>query len=101
MSPRATRSERQPVHSERPHHVDQPVSGRWLEIEEVRLVSDLRIMHAKVEELYQIVNAIRRSHDEDAIFKYADQRRLAEDISRSDEIYLWFVTLKEFAARRQ
>jgi len=54
MSPRATRSERQPVHSEPPHHVDQPVSGRWLEIEEVRLVSDLRIMHAKVEELYQL-----------------------------------------------
>jgi hypothetical protein len=101
MNPRVPRSEKQPIHPDRENQVEQPVKGRWLDIEEVRLVSDLRIMHAKVEELHQIVNAIRRSHDEDAIFKYADQRRLAEDISRSDEIYLWFVTLKEFAARRQ
>ena len=37
-------------------HSTQPVPNRWLDVEEVRLVSDLRIMHSKVEELYQMVS---------------------------------------------
>ena len=36
-------------------HATQPVRDRWLDVEEVRLVSDLRIMHSKVDELYQMV----------------------------------------------
>jgi len=73
----------------------QPVDGRWLTIEEVRIVSDLRIMHAKVDELYQLVTALKRRHDEAAIVKYADQPILTEDIQKVDEIYLWFVRVKE------
>jgi hypothetical protein len=72
-----------------------PLAGRALEIEEVRLIGDLRIMHSKVDELYQIVASLKRRHDEARIHKYADQPVLSEDIARVDEIYLWFIGLKE------
>ena len=71
------------------------VESRWLTIQEVRLVSDLRIMHAKVDEIYEIVKALRTRHDEAAIVRYADQPVLTDDIQKIDEIYLWFVKLKE------
>ena len=76
-------------------HSDLEVKGRWLSVDEVRLVSDLRIMHSKVDELYQIVCNLKRRHTESDIHKYADQPVLNEDIERVDEIYLWFVSLKE------
>lgn len=79
---------------------EKKVHGRWLDIEEVRLVSDLRIMHSKVDELLQIVQNLRRRHDEQAIFNYADQPVLQEDIERVDQIYLWFVALKEESRKR-
>jgi hypothetical protein len=78
-----------------PRRAQQSVEDRWLTIEETRLVSDLRIMHAKVDELFQVISALRRHHDEGAIVKYADQPVLTEDIQKIDEIYLWFVKLKE------
>ena len=77
------------------------LSDRWLDVNEVRIVADLRIMHSKVEELYQVVNALRRHHDEDAIYHYADQPVLSEDIQHVDEIYAWFVTLKELQRNRR
>jgi hypothetical protein len=73
----------------------QSVEGRWLTIEEVRIVGDLRIMHAKVDELFQLVSSLKRRHDEGDVVKYADQPILTEDIQKVDEIYLWFVRLKE------
>jgi hypothetical protein len=73
---------------------------RGLDIEEVRLVSDLRIMHSKVNELYEIVRALQRRHSEAAIHNYADAVLLASDITRVDDIYLWFVKLKESQQRR-
>ena len=73
----------------------KPVRGRALEIDEVRLVSDLRIMHSKVDELFQIVMNLKRRHRYAAIEKYADRVALTDDIQRADEIYLWFVALKE------
>ena len=73
----------------------QEVESHVLTIEEVRLVSDLRIMHAKVDEVYEIVKALRTRHDEAAIVRYADQPVLTDDIQKIDEIYLWFVKLKE------
>lgn len=79
---------------------DQTSEGRWLDIEEIRLVSDLRIMHAKVDELYQIVDNLKRRHQEAAIREYADRTVLDDDIRRVDEIYLWFVNLKEEGLRR-
>ena len=77
---------------------DGPVDrtpNRGLNIEEVRLVSDLRVMHSKVDELYYIVSSLKRRHDERVIYKYADAPVLAEDITRVDQIYMWFVALKE------
>jgi hypothetical protein len=74
---------------------EQPLDGRWLTIGEIRLVSDLRIMHAKVDELYHLVHALKHRHDEPDIVKYADQPILTADIQMVDEIYLWFVKLKE------
>jgi hypothetical protein len=79
---------------------NHPVESRALQIDEVRLVSDLRIMHAKVDELYQIVNNLKRRHHEGDIHKYADQPVLTEDIEHVDDIYLWFVSLKD-ERRRQ
>lgn len=78
----------------RSDHNKQSVGERWLDVDEVRLVSDLRIMHSKVDELYQIVTNLKRRHSGPDIHKYADQPVLNEDIARVDEIYLWFVSLK-------
>lgn len=83
------------MHMKKSDHTNQPVSQRWLDVDEVRLVADLRIMHSKVDELYQIVANLKRRHSGSDIHKYADQPVLNEDIARVDEIYLWFVSLKE------
>lgn len=69
--------------------------GLQLNIEEVRLVADLRIMHAKVHELFEVVTVLKRGHEENYIRRYADHVMLEKDIQRVDEIYLWFVSLKE------
>ena len=58
-------------------------------------------MHAKVDELCHFVRALRERHDEAAIVRYADQPILTEDIQKVDEIYLWFVRLKEEAISRR
>ncbi len=71
-----------------------------LNIDEVRLVSDLRIMHSKVDELHHIVQNLQRRHNNEDIHSYADAPVLAENIQRVDEIYLWFVRLKEEAEQR-
>jgi hypothetical protein len=78
-----------------PKRVQQPDGNSWLTIEETRIVSDLRIMHAKVDELHTLVTALKKRHDESDVVKYADQPILTEDIQKVDGIYLWFVKLKE------
>jgi hypothetical protein len=78
-----------------PKRTSPTVADHWLTIDETRIVSDLRIMHAKVSELYQIVSALQGRCDGSVIVKYADQPELTKDIQRVDEIYLWFVRLKE------
>jgi len=84
-----------------PKHSARPVQhGRALDIDEVRLVSDLRIMHAKIDELHGIVNNLKRRHDDGAIVEYSDRSVLDENILRVDEIYLWFVKIKEEIERR-
>ena len=57
-------------------------------------------MHSKVDDLYHIIKSLKRRHDEAAIYKYADTNVLDENIRRVDEIYLWFLTLKEERARK-
>jgi hypothetical protein len=79
--------------------MNKPVDGHALDIGEVRLVSDLRIMHAKVHELFEIVTVIKGGHPENAIRRYADHTMLEKDIQRVDEIYLWFISLKEEGLR--
>jgi hypothetical protein len=66
-----------------------------VDIEEVRLIADLRIMHAKVHELFEIVSVLKRGREENFIRRYADRAMLEKDIQRVDEIYLWFIRLKE------
>ncbi len=63
------------------------------------MVSDLRIMHSKVDELYQIIAGLKRRYSEADVQRYADAPLLAQDIVRVDEIYLWFVKLKEEGER--
>ena len=70
-----------------------------LDIDEVRLIADLRIMHAKVHELFEIVSVLKRGREENFIRKYADHVMLEKDIQRVDEIYLWFISLKEEGIR--
>jgi hypothetical protein len=69
------------------------------DLEKLRLVSDLRIMHAKVDELHHIVSNLRKRHSENDVIEYADESVLSENISRVDEIYLWFVKIKEQRGR--
>ena len=73
------------------------LKGRWLEVDEVRAVADLRIMHSKVDELFQICHSLMDRHDESAVVRYADLPVLAEDIRKVDELYLWFVKLRDMA----
>lgn len=77
------------------------VNDRPLDIEEIRLVSDLRILHSKVAELYRLVADMRERHDESAIVTYADDPVISEEIRRVDEIYLWFVRIREEVDRRK
>lgn len=72
-----------------------PPSHRALDMEEVRLVSDLRVMHAKVMELDRCVASLRVRYSEGDVRKYADADLLAEDIARADEIYQFYVGLAE------
>jgi hypothetical protein len=69
--------------------------GPQLDLEEMRLIADLRIMHAKVHELFEVVSVLKRGDEENHIRRYADHKMLEKDIQRVDEIYLWFVRLKE------
>lgn len=72
-----------------------PPNNRALDTEEVRLVSDLPVMHAKVRELYGCVESLRKHHAQRQVLKYADAEVLLSDIRRADEIYQFFVTLAE------
>jgi hypothetical protein len=74
--------------------------GHPLTIDEVRVVADLRIMHAKVDELFHLVRDLQKRHDESIINAYADRPLLAQDIARVDEIYLWFVKIREERDRK-
>ena len=51
----------------------------------------------ELRKLQHLVTALKKRHDETAVVKYADQPILTEDIRKVDEIYLWFVKLKEEA----
>jgi hypothetical protein len=75
----------------------RPLEDAWPTIEEIRIVSDLRIMHAKVAELSQLIVALKERHHESDIVKYSDQPVLTKDIQMVDAIYLWFVKVKEEA----
>jgi len=84
-----------------PKHSQQKLEDLSLDMEEMRRVSDLRIMHSKVADLHQLVKSLKH-HDEAAIVDYTDQPVLTADIQQVDDIYLWFVKLKEESiARRQ
>src|SRR5207248_1392345 len=71
------------------------VRERPLDIDGVRLVSDLHIMHSKVNELCAIVRDLKKRYSKTQIEHYADQEMLSQEIQQVDEIYLWFVKLKE------
>ena len=73
----------------------RPQPREWLDIEEVRLVSDLRIMHSKVDELFQVITSLKKRHHQRDIQRYADAIVLQKDIQLVDDIYLWFLSLKD------
>jgi hypothetical protein len=63
-------------------HSSEPVDNRWLTIDEVRLMSDLRIMYAKVDELFQVVNALKQRHPEEDIRQVCGSCRARKKHSR-------------------
>ena len=75
--------------------------GRQFDIDEMRLIADLRIMHSKVHELFEVVSVLKRGHEESFIRQYADHAMLENDIQRVDEIYLWFISLKEVSLKEE
>ncbi|PYX83961.1 MAG: hypothetical protein DMG68_21595 [Acidobacteria bacterium] len=79
---------------------DTNLADRWLDIEEIRLITDLRVMHAKIDELYHLVLRLKERHAGEQIQSDADPAVLTEDINQVDEIYLWFVKLKEELEKR-
>lgn len=83
------------------HPKDPQREKQNLEPDEIRLIGDLRIMHAKVDELHHIVAKLKQRHTEADIRKYADTTILDENIARVDEIYLWFLSLKEAGPRKK
>ncbi len=52
-------------------------------------------MHAKVDELFHLVTNLRKRHSESDVVTYADEKVLAENIGKIDEIYLWFIDIKD------
>jgi len=74
---------------------NKDLDGRSFDIDEIRLIADLRIMHTKVNELYTLVEYLKKRHDESDVVKYADYEVLSDEIRKSDAIYLWFVGVKE------
>ena len=76
------------------------VHGRWLEIDEIRLIADLRVMHAKVDELHHMITTLQKRYAEADIVRYADQELLAREIEQVDHLYLWFLKLKEEQRRK-
>ena len=66
----------------------------------MRLVADLRVMHAKVDELYQVVRSLQRHHSDADVHAYADPPLLGDDINKVAEMYVYFVKLKEERERR-
>lgn len=55
-------------------------------------------MHAKVDELYLLVQNLKRRHDEAAIYNYADQVLLQEGIGRAADLSL--AALKEEGSQK-
>jgi len=51
--------------------------------------------------LHYIIATLKRRHSQQDVFRYADSSLLEENIRRVDEIYLWFVRLKEEAERQR
>ncbi len=66
-----------------------------LTLREVRIVADLRVMHAKVDELYQVVRSLQVNHGDVDVHTYADPPRLSDDIKKVMDIYVWFEKLRE------
>ncbi len=87
--------------STRPNQPISPLSpDERLTLREVRIVADLRVMHSKVDELYQAVRSLQRHHSDTDIHAYADPPVLGDDISKVADIYVFFVKLKEERERR-
>jgi flagellar assembly factor FliW len=63
-------------------------------VDEVRLVADLRIMHARVYEIYNVCNMIRSRHTEKKVVEYADPMVLNDDIQKMQQVSNWFLQVQ-------
>ena len=60
----------------------------------VELQADLRILHAKVGELFAITQQLKKRVDPDELLATADSGQLAKNIDCMDEVYRWFTSIK-------
>jgi len=74
---------------------DEDIAERWLYVDEIRAIADLRIMHGKVTELKSVVNGLEARYSSSDVVKYSDERILSENIARMDEVYLFYLGLKK------
>lgn len=63
-------------------------------LEEIRIIADLRILHAKVFEVFQACNMLRSRHTEKRILQYADQAVVQDDIKKMQLLYQWFMRIQ-------
>ncbi|HEY0565809.1 MAG TPA: hypothetical protein VGC88_09505 [Terriglobales bacterium] len=78
-----------------PRWVEQPLENRSLNVEEIRLVGDLRYMHNRVLELIALVREIRERHPTTDVVRYADRPLLELDIQRVDEAYQYYLDIRQ------
>lgn len=78
--------------------ISRPLGGGSLDIDEIRLIAICASCTPKWMNCTISSPTLTKSrHNAVSIHEYADQPVLAEDIARVDEIYLWFLRLKERA----
>jgi hypothetical protein len=78
-----------------------PLENRAPNVQEIRLIADLRFMHNRVLELIAFVDELKSRHDVGEIVKYADEPLLLLDIQRVDHAYQYYLDLKEELERRK
>jgi len=61
---------------------------------EAKMLADIRILYAKVQELHNGVNVLRKNYGEGELLKFADSRNLRECSAKLQQIVLWLQAMQ-------